>query len=89
MCLIPVSERSPGGGHGNTLQFYFLERPMDSRAWQTTVLGGHRELDMTEATQHQHQHQPELEWVLSKDAFVQQVDIEQLLQLKSYDWNSW
>ena len=50
VCLIPGSGKSPGGGHGNTLQFYFLERPMDSRAWKTTVFGGHRELDMTEAT---------------------------------------
>ena len=27
--LIPGSERSPGGGHGNPLQYSCLENPMD------------------------------------------------------------
>ena len=31
--------RSPGGGHGNPLQYYCLENPMDRGAWQTTVRG--------------------------------------------------
>ena len=41
--------RSPGGGHGNPLQYSCLENPMDRGAWQATV---HRvaESDMTEAT---------------------------------------
>ena len=41
--------RSPGGGHGNPLQYSCLENPMDTGAWQTTV---HRvtELSMTEVT---------------------------------------
>ena len=30
-------ERSPGGGHGNTLQYSCLENPMDKGAWQVTV----------------------------------------------------
>ena len=46
----PGLERSPGGGHGNTLQYSCLESPMDSGAWQISVLGVHRESDMTEAT---------------------------------------
>ena len=46
----PGSGRSPGGGHGNTLQYSCLESPMDSGAWQISVLGVHRESDMTEAT---------------------------------------
>ena len=29
---IPVSRRSPGGGHGNSLQFFCLEKPMDRGA---------------------------------------------------------
>ena len=29
--------RSPGGGHGNSLQDSCLENPMDRGAWQTTV----------------------------------------------------
>ena len=31
---IPGSERSPGGGHGNPLQYSFLENPLDKRALQ-------------------------------------------------------
>ena len=34
---IPRSGRSPGGGHGNPLQYYCLETPMDRGAWQATV----------------------------------------------------
>ena len=34
---IPGSGRSPGGGHGNSLQCLCLENPMDRGAWQTTV----------------------------------------------------
>ena len=35
--LIPDSERSPGGGHGNPLQYISLENPMDRGAWWTIV----------------------------------------------------
>ena len=37
--LIPGSGRSPGGGHGNPLQYSCLENPMDRGAWWATVLG--------------------------------------------------
>ena len=33
----PGSGRSPGGGHGNPLQYSCLENPMDSGAWRATV----------------------------------------------------
>ena len=36
---IPGSERSPGEGNGNTLQYSCLENPMDGGAWQATVHG--------------------------------------------------
>ena len=29
--------RSPGGGHGNPLQYSCLENPMDRGAWRATV----------------------------------------------------
>ena len=29
--------RSPGGGHGNPLQYAHLENPMDRGAWQAAV----------------------------------------------------
>ena len=34
---ISGSGRSPGGGHGNPLQYSYLENPMDKGAWQATV----------------------------------------------------
>ena len=34
---VPVSGRSPGGGHGNPLQYPCLENHMDRGAWQATV----------------------------------------------------
>ena len=33
---IPGSARSPGGGHGNPLQYSCLENPMDRGAWPST-----------------------------------------------------
>ena len=36
---IPGSGRSPGGKHGNSLQYYCLEIPMDRGAWRPTVHG--------------------------------------------------
>ena len=35
--LIPGLGRSPGGGHGNRLQYSCLENSMDSGAWKVTV----------------------------------------------------
>ena len=37
--LIPESTRSPGGGHGNPLQYSCLENPTDRGAWWATVHG--------------------------------------------------
>jgi len=37
MGLIPGSGRSPGGGHGNLLQYSCLEDPMDRGAWWAIV----------------------------------------------------
>ena len=34
---IPGSERSPGGGHGNPLQYSCLKNPIDRGAWQAMV----------------------------------------------------
>ena len=31
--MIPGSGRSPGGGHGNSLQYSCLQNPMDTGAW--------------------------------------------------------
>ena len=34
---IAVSGRSPGGGHGNPLQYSCMDNPMDRGAWQAVV----------------------------------------------------
>ena len=39
MGSIPESERSPGEGHGNPLQYSCLVNPMDRGAWWATVHG--------------------------------------------------
>ena len=46
---VPGSRRSPGGRHGNPLQYCCLENPMDRGPWQAIVRGV-TESDMTEAT---------------------------------------
>ena len=46
--LIPGLGRSPGGGHGNPLQYSCLENPMDKGSWQAIVHSA-AESDMTEA----------------------------------------
>ena len=37
--LIPESGRSPREGHGNPLQYSWLENPMDRGVWRATVHG--------------------------------------------------
>ena len=46
---IPGSERSPGGGHGNPLQYSCLENPME-RGARWAIVRGVSELDTSEAT---------------------------------------
>ena len=36
--LIPGSERSPGEGNSNLLQYSYQNNPMDRGAWQATVI---------------------------------------------------
>ncbi|XDA85992.1 hypothetical protein R6Z07M_015727 [Ovis aries] len=39
---IPGFGRSPGGEHGNLLQYSYLKNPMDRGAWQVTVHGSQK-----------------------------------------------
>ena len=41
------SGRSPAGGNGNPLQYSCLGNPIDRGAWQATVHGVAKELNMT------------------------------------------
>ena len=45
---VPGSRRSPGGGHGNSLQYSCLENPMDRRGWQISVHGMAKRSDFAE-----------------------------------------
>ena len=45
--LIPGSERSPGDGNGNPLQYSCLGNPMDRGAWRTAINGVANESDVT------------------------------------------
>ena len=47
---IPGLGRSPGGGHGNPLQYSCLENAMDRGAWWAAVPGVSKESDTTEVT---------------------------------------
>ena len=47
MGLIPGSQRSPGEGNGNLLQYSCLGNPMDRASWGAAVHGVTEELDMT------------------------------------------
>ena len=46
--MIPGSERSPGEGNGNPLQYSFLGNPMNRGAWRAIVNGATKESDRTE-----------------------------------------
>ena len=51
----PGLGRPPGGGHGNPLQCYCLENPMDRGAWRAQSRGL-KKSDMAEATWHTRTH---------------------------------
>ena len=50
MGSIPGLGSTPGGRHGNPLQYSCLENPMDREAWQATTHRAAQSLDTTEVT---------------------------------------
>ena len=44
---ISGSEKSPGGGNGDPLQYSCLKNPMDRGAWRTSIHGAAKESDTT------------------------------------------
>ena len=49
---IPGSGRSPGGGHGNPLQYFYLGKSQGQRSLVSYSPQGLREVDTTEVTGH-------------------------------------
>ena len=47
---VPGWGRSPGGGHGNLLQYFCPENPMGRGSWWVPVHGVTEELNTTEVT---------------------------------------
>ena len=45
---IPGLGRSPGGGHGNPLQYSCLKNPIDRGAWRASVPGVKKKSDTPE-----------------------------------------
>ena len=60
--LIPGLGRSSGEGNGNPLQYSCLENPMDGWSLVGYSLWGHKESDMTGATQQQQQQNGTTNW---------------------------
>ena len=53
-CSFPGSGRSPGGGHGNPLQYSCLENPHGQKSLAGYSPWGRKESDMAEGTEHEH-----------------------------------
>ena len=82
MGSIPGSGRSPGGGHGNPLQYSCLENPMDKGAWWAIV---HR-LAKSQAylkRQSTHAHMP---WMDCNYSRCQQTSISIYIYIYIYIW---
>ena len=61
--LIPGLERSPGGGHGNPLQYPCLENPHGQRSLVGYRPWGHKELDTTERLSTVHNTSTPISWI--------------------------
>ena len=62
---IPGSGRSPGREHGNQLQHFCLENPMERAAWPGYSPRDRKELYTTEEAEHTH-----MQWVHQEMSFV-------------------
>ena len=50
---VPGLGRSPGGEHGNPLQYFCLQNPIDREAWRAIVHRVRKQSDTTEAIWHE------------------------------------
>ena len=53
---IIVPYNSPGGGHGNPLQYFGLENPMDRRAWAMVYRVARSQTRLKRLSTHAHKH---------------------------------
>ena len=60
MDSISGSGRSPGGGHGNPLQYSCLENSIDREAWRAIVNGVAKSQTRSSTHTHTHTHTPSL-----------------------------
>jgi len=51
---VPVLRRSPGKGHGNPHQYSCMEKSYEQRSLEDYSPWGHRESNMSKATEHAH-----------------------------------
>ena len=77
--LIPGSGRSPGGGHGNPLQYSCLENPMDRGAWRATV---HRAVKSWTQPKGLSTHAPEVNAKDEKEVGHMKVNTAQIQKMK-------
>ena len=58
--LVPGSGRSPGGGHGNPLQYSCLENPVHRRTWPAAVyMVSKPRMRLKQLSMHRHQQESE------------------------------
>ena len=90
--LVPGLGRSPGGGHGNPLQYPCPENPMHRGAWQAIVHGCSKESDTIE-----HTHKVVVELQLRASIWSQSPPAARDIPLRSLylnhlppaPWNEW
>ena len=82
MGSIPGSGRSPGGGHGNPLQYSCLENPREQRSLVGYSPQGGKESDTTEATQHAQRAIRERRFLIRKEE-----EREKLCDDRGRDWS--
>ena len=90
MGLIPGLGRSPGGGYGNTLQYFCLENSMARGAWQATVhtvAKSQTRLRYTHTHTHTHTHKVFINSFL--DSFSLQVITKYCIQVLVLYNRSW
>ena len=67
---IPGSGRSPGGGHGNPLQYFCLKNPMDRGNWQATIHGITKSWTRLSLHTHTHTHTHTTQAVITEVAGI-------------------